>query len=388
MEEYHKISERLKKRMFRKIPFNTISDQFSSLAIDLQRTGQKHYTALSMLSAASCEISNKTPLKSAYFFVHAGRIFAQSALQDEHETQYFDAEEFVCEALDAFVQAANVYEQQNEFSMCSTLYYELGSTLEILKRYEVAGDYFMKSFHFASSHPTKPIPNSTEPSLRLSLGSQNQSTATRYSNQLMSTQVNSLKQAIHCYILTKDFELVTKTTDTLIQTIQQQLDQIQTQSNTFVSTQLNFHNATESLLQQHFVYTCIVHLIVLLIQKRNQEAKEALDTLVSWTHSNVDMDDDVDNYVNAARKKNENCFLIVQSRRKQGPQFAAFARDVLPLYQDLYEACIDNQVKFITLLIEEQLQHYAQQEQSSLLDMLRHVYENPLFMEAISTNQM
>jgi tetratricopeptide (TPR) repeat protein len=359
--------------MFRKVPFSLIAEQFTSLGIDLQRTGQKHYTALAMLAAANCEIQNKTPLRSAYFFAHAGRIFAQSALQDEYETHYFTAEEFVREASDAFEEAIKVYQQQGEFCMCATLYFELGVTLKVLGRYEGAGDNFVKSFQCASINL-----NTSEHSIQ------------RQSNQLMATQLAALQQAAHCYVQTKDFELVTQTYHTLVQTIQHQLMVVQPASTKQYRnvSQSNVYNASESLLQKELIHTWVSHFIVLLIQKRNSEAKEIIDQLGDWVLDNVDLDDDINDYVMTQRQSGAGCVIIVQNQSKQGPQFVSFAQNVLPLYQDLFEACSDNQVKFITSLVEEQLQYYVDEEQRALLNTLCYVYENPLFLEAIATNQI
>jgi tetratricopeptide (TPR) repeat protein len=113
-------------------------------------------------------------------------------LRDEFETHYFTAEEFVREATDAFEQAIVVYEQQNEFSMCATLYFELGATLKVLCRYEEAGANFVKSYQYASRNPIKALASTTTVPQSIP----------RFSNQLMSTQLDALKQAIHCYIQT------------------------------------------------------------------------------------------------------------------------------------------------------------------------------------------
>jgi tetratricopeptide (TPR) repeat protein len=109
----------------------------------------------------------------------------------------------VREATDAFEQAIAVYEQQNEFSMCATLFFELAATLQVLGRYEGAGDNFVKSFQYASQNPIKAI-QSTTPT---------QQSLQRQSNQLMSTQLDALRQACHCYILTSMFIIVTLIND-------------------------------------------------------------------------------------------------------------------------------------------------------------------------------
>jgi hypothetical protein len=55
-EEYKKITERLKKRMFQKVNYSSVSDNFEKLGIELQRTEQMHYSAFCMIAAAKyCE---------------------------------------------------------------------------------------------------------------------------------------------------------------------------------------------------------------------------------------------------------------------------------------------------------------------------------------------
>ncbi len=107
-EEFKKISEKLKKRMFRKVPFTQVAQQFVQLSLAMQRNGQTHYRALCLLSAAECEEQNEvSDVHAAYFFLSAGRIFCATAL-DEQEVYYFTSEEFIAESIQAFSNAIDV----------------------------------------------------------------------------------------------------------------------------------------------------------------------------------------------------------------------------------------------------------------------------------------
>jgi hypothetical protein len=131
---------------------------------------------------------------------------------------------------------------------------------------------------------------------------------------------------------------VTQTLQTKVQTIQQQLVIVQSgvSSPTNKVTQASVYNASESLLQKELINTLVSHFIVLLIQKRKSEANEVMEQLNEWMRSNVDLDDDVNEYVLTQRQSSEGCVLIVQNHSKQGPQFVSFAQNVLPMYQDLF----------------------------------------------------
>lgn len=119
----------------------------------------------------------------------------------------------------------------------------------------------------------------------------------------------------------------------MIQTIREQL---KTQLVTEKKPPTTVYNAAESLLQKDFINTLTSQFIVLLIQKRISDAKEVIEQLNSWIQSNVDLDDDVNDYVMSQRQTSEGCMLIVQNHSKQGPQFLSFAQNILPMYQDLY----------------------------------------------------
>jgi hypothetical protein len=132
--------------------------------------------------------------------------------------------------------------------------------------------------------------------------------------------------------------LVTQTLQTKVQTIQQQLALVQSwvSSPTNKISQASIYSASESLLQKELINTLVSHFIVLLIQKRKSEAKDVRDQLNEWIRSNVDLDDDVNEYVLTQRQASEGCVLIVRNHSKQGPQFVSFAQNVLPMYQDLF----------------------------------------------------
>ena len=55
----------------------------------------------------SAEKLNKTPLNAAFFYVYSGRIFSDQACS-ENLIQYYTAEEFISESIDAFREAIEV----------------------------------------------------------------------------------------------------------------------------------------------------------------------------------------------------------------------------------------------------------------------------------------
>jgi hypothetical protein len=60
---------------------------------------------------------------------------------------------------------------------------------------------------------------------------------------------------------------------------------------------------------------------------------------------------------------------------------AFFKENVLPLIEELYDSCINDKVTHVVFIIEQQILHHSLDEkQIELLNDLRHVYENPLFL--------
>jgi hypothetical protein len=62
---------------------------------------------LRILFIVRCEEENKTPLNGAYFYSIAGRVFANTAIE-ENEIKYFTSEEFVIEMIKSFQKSIGV----------------------------------------------------------------------------------------------------------------------------------------------------------------------------------------------------------------------------------------------------------------------------------------
>lgn len=431
--------------MFRKVRYDEVSTLFTKLSIDLQRSGQKHYAAMCMLSAGKCEELNRTPLHASYFYLNAGRVFVQTST-NEKQIKYFTAEEFVVEAMDAFKNSIEIYESHAEYSMCATLCFELANMLYTLEKFEESGSYFMKSFAYASPtyqfqdpeiYEETKMSNSGVMSMNSGVsvggGGSSGSAGTGgasaihwaqrhfmlFSENHTTTQLQSLRCAVLSYLRTSDYEIVTQVLQlqlTLLTLQYQTVTQSMTAAAARITTLASSTSATSSStgsglsvsgtsssssygqsmdmigrqrsgsitlnMQQSatcgtnqppqnrlgspgtlnsmatllFTERINVHLtllLVLLIQKRKKESRECMQELLT----------------------------AFSTELEQSNTTSFFKDNVLPLIEELYDACMTDRVTHVVFIIEQQILHHSlDDKQIELLNDLRHVYENPLFV--------
>jgi tetratricopeptide (TPR) repeat protein len=293
------------RKMFRKVPYATVSDLFTKLSIDLQRTGQKHYSAQCMLAAAKCEELNNTPLHAAYFYLNAGRVFAHTSTS-EKQIKYFTAEEFAIEAMDAFKNSIEIYETHTEYSMCSTLCFELAQMLYILEKYEESGTYFMKSFAYAS-----PTYNFQDSEVQIKDMAWHDVHHLLFSESQATTQLQALRNAVNSYLKTGDYEAVTQILQLQQTLLTQQYQAVVSGPNcatsptdtkklqsgsitlhsaaasganrispfSFAPSAVSSFNSMATLLFKERLNIYITLLLVLLIQKRKKESTQCMEEL-------------------------------------------------------------------------------------------------------------
>ncbi|KAG2378235.1 hypothetical protein C9374_008378 [Naegleria lovaniensis] len=347
VEEFKKIADRLKKRMFRKVPYDQISEQYANLSLHLQRNGQKHYTAISMLCAANAEKMNKTPLNAAFFYVYSGRIFSDQACS-EKLIQYYTGEEFISEAIDAFREAIEIYDSKQIFSMCASLCYELAQTLKVLGKFSESSHYYTKCFFYSVKQgklgevdlDSTFVDNSNNLSL-------NRDTS-------HSMELNSLQNAIDCLLEIKDFEMAVLRLKIYVNILEERIDYFSNSDTTEHNVKLMEWRPIYKIFIRQWMDAQITLLIVLLLQKRKEEASEVFENLNSGE---------------------ENSWIA--------SEFPFFYENVLPLFAALIENCTDDNIDGIEQLLSQELQFCVTDQQQSLLEILRSAYENPLFMDIL-----
>lgn len=108
--------------MFRKVDHSQLAHQLHQLSLSLQSPGQSAYRGWFLVQAGLAEqqqqqsASDSTDIHAGYFFTFAGRVFARTALYDRNEIKYFNAEEFITEAILAFQESIDVSECS--FALC------------------------------------------------------------------------------------------------------------------------------------------------------------------------------------------------------------------------------------------------------------------------------
>eukprot|EP01080_Neovahlkampfia_damariscottae_P007168 gene7168-11480_t len=235
-EEFQKISEKLTKKMFYKTNYSTLTDQFEKLGTNLKRSEQLHYTAFCLMAAAKCEEENKTPINGANFFSNAGRIFLTTAVEED-EIHYFSAEEFIIEGIRAFQKSIEIYSNAKEYGLASSLSFEIGNFLKVLRKYEEATNFFLQS-----SMNDEKLNHKT-------------------------SNIISLKQAVECSIKTKDFDVILENLTKLLNA------QNEKRKGGFLN------------IDDEYIDTYISLYLVLLIQKEKNSSFETLEKISSFCES-------------------------------------------------------------------------------------------------------
>jgi tetratricopeptide (TPR) repeat protein len=310
-----------------------------------------------------CEELNRTPLHAAYFYLNAGRVFAHTSTS-EKSIKYFTAEEFVTEAMDAFKNSIEIYETHAEYSMCATLCFELAQMLSMLEKYEESGLFYMRSFAYASPNYNFQYPEEHD---QLTWQERHH---LLFSENHATTQLQTLRNAVSSYLKTSDYEIVTQILQLQQTLLTQQYQSIISAPDTPTpkptngtairptlpekSTVPSLFNSMATLLYTERVNVSVTLLFVLLIQKRKAESTKCMEELrltlspEDWEQSNTT---------------------------------SFFADNVLPLIEELYDACLNDRVTHVVYIIEQQILHHSlDNKQIQLLNDLRHVYENPLFL--------
>ncbi|KAL9642431.1 hypothetical protein ABK040_014274 [Willaertia magna] len=376
MEEYRKIADRLKKRMFRKIPYDQISEQYVNFGFHLLRNGQTHYTALSMLAAANCEKQNKTPLNAAFFYIYSGRIFTEQACK-EKTIEYFTMEEFVIEAIEAFREAIEIYDSKQMFTMCSSLCYELANTLKQLEKFSESSHYYTKCyFYCVKKGKYEEIQNSDSSTI-------NNSDNNLQNNQLFNLSLNretshsmeldALSKAIECLLEIKDFEMAILRIKIFITILEERIDTLQQllknqEENLNNNTNLNNNNTINntihhiSTINNSFIYQWMnaqfTLLFVLLLQKKKEEASEVLQNILLG---------------------NESGWIA--------KEFGFIYENVIPIIQALHDSCLQDNINEMDQLISQELQSCVNEQQFMILQLLKQAYENPLFIDILENKE-
>ena len=152
LAEFHDLQEGLKKRLFKKIDYAALAEQFLDLGNTMRREGLATNAAMCYIEAAQCYRAIKNSAKDAHYEHEAGRLLWKTQLDSELSDPVgiiggFQApfRQLVPDAEYSYINAIETYLEMGEYQMASTLYSELASNFLALDKKEQAAIYYEKA---------------------------------------------------------------------------------------------------------------------------------------------------------------------------------------------------------------------------------------------------
>ena len=233
--------------------------------------------------------------------------------------------------------------------MCASLCFEVAHVLKVLGKYSESSHFYSKCYFYTVKQGK--------------LGEEHyDSSDVDYLSNLSlsrdtshSMELNALQNAIDCLLEIKDFEMAVLRIKIYIGILEERIDAFSNPYTSDHSTKVPEWRPIFKIYIRQWMDTQITLLLVLLLQKRKEEATEVFETLTN--------NGDGDNWISS--------------------EFPFFNENVLPILEALKENCLCDNIDGIEQVISQELQFCVTEQQQTLLNILKHTYENPLFMDIL-----
>lgn len=168
-----------------------------------------------------------------------------------------------------------IYDAKQIYSMCASLCYELAQTLKILGKFSESSHYYTKCFFYSVKQgklgevdlDSSFVDNSNNLSL-------NRDTS-------HSMELNALQNAIDCLLEIKDFEMAVLRLKIYVNILEERIDYFSNSETTEHNVKLIEWRPIYKIFIRQWMDAQITLLIVLLLQKRKEEASEVFENLNS-----------------------------------------------------------------------------------------------------------
>ncbi|XP_046406222.1 40-kDa huntingtin-associated protein-like [Ischnura elegans] len=139
--QYRAISSKLKKRFLRNPNAKEASEQFGTLAKNLQSEGQPQYSGYCCLAVARCEQKLGNPCGEVAALVKGARLFLEAEKRN-HSLRCPSFDEHLQAAISCYNSAIKLHTESGQGGPAAALCLELGSALEELDRPAEAAEQF------------------------------------------------------------------------------------------------------------------------------------------------------------------------------------------------------------------------------------------------------